>query len=731
MIQLDLDFFEKIVFQQVLKKDNIYLASCVEYLEKGIFKNKDISEIIGVIKDFYLENDTIPTHTELKARVNTPELKNHLEKAIKQIRDLDTEYNDEELIRNTEEFLKQRKMDWFLEQTIDEKTEKKSIDMDKAYTETEKIHNISLIDNMGLDYFGENEKVVAYLQETDNFISSGYTGLDTAIGGGLHKEGRAIYGIGGETNVGKAQPCSLNFLTPDGNKRFGDLVVGDRVFGKNGTPIKITHIHPQGIKKIYEVKFMDGRKTYCCAEHLWTVWNSHKMRYDTLSTEVIKYKIENFKAYQKRLQVPLCEPVEFGSNHNLVIPPYEIAGVSTTKRVDEECLSKFIPDEYMCSSVDDRLHLIAGFLDTNGYITKSSSIEILLNNEDMINQLAFIVRSLGGNAIVSDTYKWYKGEHHRYHKIRIRFSYKLKSRLSLISRKYNRLLKFGENKKQYIHNSIVSITEYSNEEAMCITVDAPDALYLTNDFIVTHNSLLVGNIVTNVIRQQRDVVLITLEMSEKRYSKRISGMLTGLAIDSLKDQIEDYQEYIKNFVAENNARLIIKEFAAKTVSVKNIYAFIKKLERKKNFRPALIALDYHTLLKASTKQVDSKHGEIQLITQEARGLSYIFECPLITPMQLNRSSHKAHSPGLDSISGSWDSASDFDSIITLSQTDEDREANDIQYAGKKVRDGAKGNSGKLKIDYSTLRFYEENTDPVAIQQMNEISSVINFNELYE
>ena len=444
---IDLDFFEKVIFQQVLKKDNIFLASCVEYLEKGIFKNKDISEIIGVIKDFYIENDTIPTHTELKARVNTPELKNHLEKAVKSIRDLDKEYNETELIKNTEYFLKQRKFDLLLERVIDEKSEKKEIDLDAAQQESEAIHTISLIENMGLDYFGDNEVVVKYLQETDTFISTGYTGLDKAIGGGLHKEGRAIYGIGGETNVGK--------------------------------------------------------------------------------------------------------------------------------------------------------------------------------------------------------------------------------------------------------------------------------------------SLLVGNIVTNVIRQKMDVVLITLEMSEKRYAKRISGILTGLAIDSLGEHIDDYQEYIKNFVAENKARLIIKEFAAKTVSAKNIFAFIKKLERKKGFNPALIALDYHTLLKASSKQITTTHGEIQRITQEARGLSYVFECPLVTPMQLNRTSHKAHSPGLDSISGSWDSASDFDSIITLSQTDEDREANNIQYAGKKVRDGAKGNSGALKIDYSTLRFFEENAEPSIIRQMDDVASAIDFASLYE
>ena len=80
MSKIDLDFFEKIVIQQVLKKDNTYLASCVDHLEKELFKNKDIGAIIGTIKEFYLERDAIPTFTELKTRLNSPEMKAHLER---------------------------------------------------------------------------------------------------------------------------------------------------------------------------------------------------------------------------------------------------------------------------------------------------------------------------------------------------------------------------------------------------------------------------------------------------------------------------------------------------------------------------------------------------------------------------------------------------------------------------------------------------------------------------
>lgn len=449
MPKIDLDFFEKILFQQILKKDNTFLAACVDHLDKELFKNKDIGVIVGIIKDFYLERDAIPTHTELKVRINESKVREHLEKAVKEIRDLDKEYDEDELIANTEYFLKQRKTDLVLTKAVEEKVANKAVDLDEYQKENEKISNISLEDDLGLDYFGDNERVVKYLTETDLFISTGYKVVDDAFGGGMFAEGRAIYGVGGETGVGK--------------------------------------------------------------------------------------------------------------------------------------------------------------------------------------------------------------------------------------------------------------------------------------------SLLVGNIVTNVIRQKHDVVLITLEMSEKRYAKRISSMLTSIALSQLSEKIDNYKEYINDFISDNKARLVIKEFSAKSVTPNNIKAFIKKLEKKKGFSPKLIALDYLTLCKSSKSNIP-KHEEFQFITQEGRGLTYCFECPMITPAQLNRSSHNAASPRLDTVAGSFAMLSDFDNFSVVSQTDEEREENKIQISGKKVRDGAKNGGGYLKVDYDTLRFYEEDAEQSAsayVDKLNNVEEIINIKDFFD
>jgi replicative DNA helicase len=422
MPKIDLEFFEKIIIQQTLKRDSSYIASIIEYIDKELFKDSSIGDIIGIIKDFYVERNTIPTLTELKLRANTSDLKESLKTAVGYIKTLDGEYSEDELISNTEYYLKQRRYALLQSNILEKRATEKEFDLDEIQTESEKISSISLINNLGLDYFGDNDRVVEYLQQKDSLISTGYVTLDNAFGGGFQKEGKSIYDIGGETNVGK--------------------------------------------------------------------------------------------------------------------------------------------------------------------------------------------------------------------------------------------------------------------------------------------SIYLANIALNVVLQGKQVVIISPEMSEMRYAKRISGMLTGIAINSLGDDILHYKQYVQQFIAKHTAKFMIKEVPTKGVSAKNIHAYLKKLKDQRGFKPDLICIDGHGLLKPSVTQT-SKHGELQFIVQECRGLSYIHEAPILTVAQLNRGSHKATNPGLDNMAGSWDQLADFDAHVNIWQTDEDRESSVIRFSGKKVRDGAKAGEGYLNINYDTLRLSEE------------------------
>lgn len=243
-------------------------------------------------------------------------------------------------------------------------------------------------------------------------------------------------------------------------------------------------------------------------------------------------------------------------------------------------------------------------------------------------------------------------------------------------------------------------------------------------------SICLANIALNVVLQNMDVVIVSPEMSEMRYAKRISGMLTGIAISLLGDNIDKYKKEVEKFKNKYSSKFIIKEVPTKGVSAKNIYAYLKKLKDKKGISPSLLCIDGHALLKPSVSQ-NSKHAELQFIVQECRGMSYQIECPILTVAQLNRSSHKANNPGLDNMAGSWDQIADFDAHVNIWQTDEDRESNIIRFGGKKVRDGSKGGEGYLHIDYDTLRLYEDDSfsDREIVQKENDLSKILDFDYL--
>ena len=770
MSQINLDLYEKVIVFNCLKTGNEeYLSSVIDHLDSELFNNRDAATVVQLIKDFYTEHNKIPNRTEIRSKIVNNTLASSFKKMLEEFKLLDSDYTQGELVKNTETFIKQRALLKSIEKSLEEYTTSKEIDEIRALKDFDKIQSISLIDNLGMDFIGDTDKFVAKLSEKESYISTGYTYLDREFNGGLYKEGKAMYAFAGETNVGKAQPTSLEILTPSGVKKFGDIKVGDFVFGKSGNPIKVTHIHPQGIKKVFKVRFMDGRETLCCGDHLWTVWNSLKSKYITISTNEIKHRIETFSTYKNRLMVPLTDPVSFGKDIDHFIDPYVMGcllgdgGLSVRNsykftNFDDECYNKFlenlpdnislsgmnkfsisrtdranftknefnyeikrlglsetksntkfIPEEYLYSSVESRLKLLNGLIDTDGYITKTSSVEITLYNKSLISQIAFLVRSLGGNAKESEVYKKYKGEYKTYYRLRIRFPFSIREKLDIISRKSSRLSKFGENKKSQIHNTILSAEEIGVDECMCITVDSDDHLYLTNDFIVTHNSIVLGNVASNVFLQNYNVAIISLEMSEFRYAKRIASMLSQIPQIDLASKKDDYVQFINTTSKTNNGSLFIKEFPTKQVSAKHVAGYLKKLERKRNFKPDVIILDYHTLLKPSIPQ-GSKHADMQFITQESRALTYIFDCPLVSAAQLNRSDGNVTGPDLNRIAGSWDMLSDLDYLVNIWQTDEDREAELIRWEIKKGRDSEKNVKHFWNIDYSTLRLKDEDSE---------------------
>lgn len=150
--------------------------------------------------------------------------------------------------------------------------------------------------------------------------------------------------------------------------------------------------------------------------------------------------------------------------------------------------TKFIPKEYLTASYNQRLELLRGLLDTDGSISTKAEIRFSTASAQLAQDIMELIRSLGGlsyHVVKPSAYRNVFGERvlcKPSHSITASFSFDNIIPFHL-QRKINRLTP-NRKLKRYIE----SIEYVGEEECQCIYIDHPDHLYVTDDYIITHNT---------------------------------------------------------------------------------------------------------------------------------------------------------------------------------------------------------------------------------------------------
>ena len=343
-----------------------------------------------------------------------------------------------------------------------------------------------------------------------------------------------------QQGLGKALTLDTNLLTPTGWKNIKDVKIGDLLISRNGKPTKILNIFNHSNKHIYKVTFSDGTYVKCCDEHLWTVQTSHNRIYGNYQTLQLKDIIKKYKTkYNYKYYIPMVEPVQFvdnelpihpyilgcligdgGLNHSCIISSsdsyildkiksflkegYKLNKISkydyriqktdinkSYKNYYKSCIRllglnvtshyKFIPSVYKYTSLENRLLLLHGLMDTDGYISKDGCMQFTTVSEKLCKDFIELVQSFGGTAIrrkgiVKNKFPYYT------------ITFKLKSGIIPVSlpRKVNRIRKI----RKYEPIRMITNIEYIGEfPCRCLTVDAKDGLFVVDNYIVTHNTV--------------------------------------------------------------------------------------------------------------------------------------------------------------------------------------------------------------------------------------------------
>lgn len=213
-------------------------------------------------------------------------------------------------------------------------------------------------------------------------------------------------------------------------------------------------------------------------------------------------------------------------------------------------------------------------------------------------------------------------------------------------------------------------------------------------------SIFLGNIAKNIADQNKTVLLISLEMSELVYAKRITTNLTQIPIRNLHERTDDIKDVVNQYKRSNTkAKVIVKEFPPSTITCRHLKGYIRKLTDK-GVKLDAIVVDYVNLLRSDVGV--NSYERIKYATEELRALSYVFECPVITATQLNRSGYNEVNPGLDTVGESYGLAATADAIFSIWREEEDIEMGIIKLGVMKNRFGENYGSCAMEIDYDTL-----------------------------
>lgn len=264
------------------------------------------------------------------------------------------------------------------------------------------------------------------------------------------EENKGIFMFGCR-RFGKALLDSEILYLEDREKMIGNIVVGDKIYDDKGNLVEVVGVYPQGEVTTYRVVFEDGRNVICCGNHQWRVNHGGKWHVRSLrSIAGLDYK---------SMSIPVGEALNYPTA-KLPVPPSAYASMLAAYLggySGDMFFDKYICKKFLRSSIDQKKDFIENFIRSFRNVVTGEE-ELMLSHIDM-DVINFVQRMFWASG-------WYA---------------KLEGNKLILSR----------NRKEL---KIRSISIYGKEHATCITVDNDSHLFLTTNYIVTHNTAIMSSL---------------------------------------------------------------------------------------------------------------------------------------------------------------------------------------------------------------------------------------------
>ena len=220
-------------------------------------------------------------------------------------------------------------------------------------------------------------------------------------------------------------------------------------------------------------------------------------------------------------------------------------------------------------------------------------------------------------------------------------------------------------------------------------------------------SLYLVNQGANAIYDGKNVLYVSLEMSQDKIAGRFDSVLTEIRNTDLKKphaqlKLKDRLNEVKT---KTNGRLIIKEFPTGASNVNQLRALLVQLRLHKDFVPDLIIVDYLELLRPN-RMIESEYQAQQRIAEELRGLAVEHKCLVWTASQTNRQARRVNIITDAELGDSYGKIRPADWVISLNQTQEEYDEGQMRVFVIKARDSKQHYLINIGIDYTTLQMRE-------------------------
>jgi replicative DNA helicase len=296
---------------------------------------------------------------------------------------------------------------------------------------------------------------------------------------------------------------------------------------------------------------------------------------------------------------------------------------------------KFIPNVYLNAQSDARLDLLCGLMDTDGWVERWGSARFCSTSERLARDVAELVRSLGGWCSVRRRRTTYR--HRGTKKVgRPAFVCNIhrpdsKSMFQL-SVKRSRALTAPRRQWRPV---FVSVEPVRVAEAQCISVTHPSGLYITDDYVVTHNTAFCLNVAQHVgIALHGKVLVLSLEMSAPQLVQRMlcsEAKVDSQGVRTGRLSASDWHRLTAAAGRLSEAAIFIDDSPGLTV----LEARAKARRMKAEHGLDLLIIDYLQLMRGRAS-MESRQQEISEISRSLKALAKELNVPVVALSQLSR-----------------------------------------------------------------------------------------------